>query len=238
MVEYVLTENLLTDAPDDFRAQVVNVQSHNEDDILERIMKIGAGLTRSDVRSVLEAQKQVITDLISDGDGVNTELFNAFPAIAGVFQSAEDSFDPTRHSLKLHLQPGKALKAAEAQARTKKMAGTLLPMFITSVNDLESGTVNDIITPNSNLKISGHRIKIVGDAIVDGVHFVYADGTSSIKVQNRNIALNNPSELLLIVPTLPVGQYKIRIQTYFSGNGKYILKTPHIFMFEKLLTVQ
>jgi hypothetical protein len=237
MIEYVLTENTLTEAPDDFRAQVVNVQSHNENDIIDRIMKIGAGLTRSDVRSVLEAQKQVITELVADGGAINTEMFNAFPAIAGVFKSVEDSFDPARHSVKLHLHPGKALKAAEAQAHTKKMPGSVLPMFITSVHDLESGTVNDIVTPGHNIKISGHNVKVVGEELADGVHFVRLDGMTSIKVNNKDIAINHPGELLLLVPGLMPGQYKVRIQTYYSGS-KQALKTPHLFTFEKPLTVQ
>jgi nucleoid DNA-binding protein len=42
-------------------------------------MKTGAGLTISDVTSVIEAAKQVIADVIAEGGVVNTELFNAFP---------------------------------------------------------------------------------------------------------------------------------------------------------------
>ena len=49
MLEYVLEVNGLTAAPDDYRAQVVNVVSHTQEDIVNRIMRIGAGLTRSDI---------------------------------------------------------------------------------------------------------------------------------------------------------------------------------------------
>jgi hypothetical protein len=44
MLDYVLKENLLTEAPDDFRAQVVNVKSRTQSDIIDRILHIGAGL--------------------------------------------------------------------------------------------------------------------------------------------------------------------------------------------------
>ncbi|MDR2481238.1 MAG: hypothetical protein LBD07_02975 [Spirochaetaceae bacterium] len=93
MLEYVLEVNELTAAPDDYRAQVVNVTSHTQEDIVDRIMRIGAGLTRSDIAAVLEAEKQVVTEIIADGGAVNTELFNAFPSIQGVFHSAEDALD-------------------------------------------------------------------------------------------------------------------------------------------------
>lgn len=49
MLEYTLEMNELTDTPADMRAQVVNVTSYTQNDIVERIMRIGAGLTRSDI---------------------------------------------------------------------------------------------------------------------------------------------------------------------------------------------
>jgi hypothetical protein len=48
MLEYTLEENQLTDEAGDYRAQVVNVTSYTSGELADRIMKIGAGLTRSD----------------------------------------------------------------------------------------------------------------------------------------------------------------------------------------------
>ncbi|MDR1175657.1 MAG: hypothetical protein LBK83_09355 [Treponema sp.] len=60
MVDYTLEDNELTEKPGDLRAQVVNVTPYTQNDIVDRVLNIGAGLTRSDVVSVLEAEKQVI----------------------------------------------------------------------------------------------------------------------------------------------------------------------------------
>jgi hypothetical protein len=57
-------------------------------------MKIGAGLTISDVTSVIDVAKQVIADVIADGGMVNTDLFNAFPSISEVFDSPDAPFVP------------------------------------------------------------------------------------------------------------------------------------------------
>jgi hypothetical protein len=68
MLEYFLELNMLTsDNPDDMRAQTANVVSHNHADIIDRIMKSGASLNRSDIVSVLEAEKGVIYDILSEG---------------------------------------------------------------------------------------------------------------------------------------------------------------------------
>jgi hypothetical protein len=45
--------------------QAVNVTAFAQNDIIDRIMKIGADLTRSDVASILEAEKQVIAEIIA-----------------------------------------------------------------------------------------------------------------------------------------------------------------------------
>ncbi|MDR1073865.1 MAG: hypothetical protein LBL45_09365, partial [Treponema sp.] len=87
MLLYGLEANELTKNPNDLRAQPVNVSSFSLDAIIDLIMDIGAGITRSDVVSVFEAEKQVITKIIADGGAVNTDLFNAFPSITGVFES-------------------------------------------------------------------------------------------------------------------------------------------------------
>ncbi|MDR1867517.1 MAG: hypothetical protein LBQ77_04535, partial [Treponema sp.] len=67
MLEYTLEYNELTEESGDLRAQVVNARSYTEQELIDKILQIGAGLTRSDVVSVLEAIKQVIADILADG---------------------------------------------------------------------------------------------------------------------------------------------------------------------------
>ena len=96
MLEYVLEVNDLTAAMDDYRAQVVNVASHTQEDIVNRIMRIGA---------------------------VTTDLFNAFPSIQGVFHSAEDSVDGVHQKVRINLHAGTALRDASGAVKTKKLPG-------------------------------------------------------------------------------------------------------------------
>ncbi|WP_260442444.1 DUF4469 domain-containing protein [Tannerella forsythia] len=49
--------------------------------------------------------------------------------------------------------------------------------------------------------------------------------------------INNPSELMIIIPALPVGTYQLEVTTQFSTHGQ-LLKNPRTSVFEKALTVK
>ncbi|MHB9292621.1 hypothetical protein Holit_01722 [Hollandina sp. SP2] len=235
MLEYTLEDNELTEKPGDFRAQVINVISHTQNDIVDRVLKIGAGLTRSDVLSVLEAEKQVIGDIIAEGGAVNTELFNAFPSISGVFDTPDEAFDHAKHKIKINLHPGVVLRSAVSQVKPKRVAAVVTGTVITSVTDLKTSSVNGTLTPGRDAKLAGAKLKIAGDKPDVGLYFVPADGGAGIKVDSSDLVVNNPSEVIAVIPALSAGTYRIRIVTQFS-SGKH-LKTPRTFTFDKDLTV-
>ena len=235
MLEYTLEENHLTEADaGDYRAQVVNVTSYTSSEIVERIMKIGAGLTRSDIASVLEAEKQVIADIIADGGAVHFDLFNAFPSIQGVFTSPDDGFDAARHKIRVNVHLGSALRSAVHGVRVKKIAAVVTGTIITSVLDVKSGTVNDTLTPGRDVKITGSKLKIAGEHTENGLYFVPASG-DPVKVDPTDIVVNNPSEIIAVIPALATGTYRVRIVTQYSGSRD--LKTSKTATYEKDLTV-
>ena len=237
MLDYTLEANDLTGAPDDFRAQVANVRSYTQEDIIDRLMQIGAGLTRSDVAAVLEAEKQVFAEIIADGGAVNTELFNAHPSIQGVFTSMDDAVDGKDRKVKINLHAGIALRDAVKQVKTRRLAAVATGTIITAVTDIKTGSVNGAITPGRDIKIVGAKLKIAGDDPSVGLYFVPEAGGAPIAVDPTDFVVNNPSEIIAVIPTLPPGQHKVRIITQFAGSGK-LLKTPHTATFDKVLTVQ
>lgn len=184
---------------------------------------------------MLEAEKQVIGDIIAEGEAVNTELFNAFPSIHGVFTNAEDSLDASRHKVKINLHAGTALRQAVAQVKTKKVAAVITGTVITSVTDIKSGTVNDKLTPGHDLKIHGVKLKITGTDPACGFYFVATAGGAETLVDSSDIVVNNPSELIVLAPNLAAGTYRAKIVTqYNGGKGR---KTPLSITFDKVLTV-
>jgi malate/lactate dehydrogenase len=59
---------------------------------------------------------------------------------------------------------------------------------------------------------------------------------AEVKVDPSDIVVNNPSELIALIPSLTAGTYRARIVTQYSGSR--LLKVPHTYTFDKLLTVE
>jgi hypothetical protein len=236
MLEYVLEVNDLTAAPDDYRAQVANVVPHTQEDIADRIMRIGAGLTRSDIAAVLEAEKQVVVEIVSEGGSVNTDLFNAYPSIQGVFHSPEDAVDGIHQKVRINLHAGTALRDAAGAVKTKKLPGIVSGTVISSVIDVKTGAQNSLLTPGRNIKISGAKLKITGEDPSVGLFFAPDAGGVPVPVDMSDLVINRPGELIAVIPNLAPGVYRVRIVTQYSGGS--LLKHPHTLTFDKPLTVQ
>ena len=56
------------------------------------------------------------------------------------------------------------------------------------------------------------------------------------KVDLTDIVINNPSELVVVIPALEAGKYKLQIITQFT-TATTLLKTPRATIFDKILTV-
>ena len=59
---------------------------------------------------------------------------------------------------------------------------------------------------------------------------------TNVKVEASDIVINNPSELIIVVPELTAGTYTLSVKTQFSGSN--ILKEVRTAIFAKTLTVQ
>jgi hypothetical protein len=187
------------------------------------------------VVSVLEAEKQVVSDIIADGGAVNTELFNAFPSISGIFDSPDAPFDHTKHKINIKLHPGVVLRSAVSSVKPKRIAAVVTGTVITAITDLKTGTINSTLTPGRDAKLSGSKLKIAGTEADVGLYFV-PDTGDPIKVDPSDLVVNNPSEVIAVIPALNAGTYCVRIITQYSSSSK-LLKVPHTFTFDKELTV-
>jgi hypothetical protein len=135
---------------------------------------------------------------------VNTELFNAFPSISGVFDSPDAPFDPGKHKVHIKLQTGVALRTAVAEVKTRRVAAVVTGTVITAVTDLKTGAINATLTPGHDAKVSGVKLRITGSDPTVGLYFVLATG-DAVKVDISDVVVNNSSELIVLVPALPAG---------------------------------
>jgi hypothetical protein len=53
-------------------------------------------------------------------------------------------------------------------------------------------------------------------------------------VDASDIVTNNPSELIVVIPALAAGRYRVEITTQYSGSGN-LLKEPRTVVFDRIL---
>jgi hypothetical protein len=196
VLNYTLVENLLTAAPNDMMAQPVNVQTYTMDDIAKRILAKNPGLGLSQIIAVLEEYTEETCRIIEEAGGINTELFNAYPSMPGVYSSATDSFDSKRHRVKTNLTPGTRMRRATSAVKTQKvqMADTI--PFILEVHDVLSDTFNELLTPGGVVQVRGGRLKLAVSNPDNGIFLVDEQGQA---VKLPNIVENKPARLIAII---------------------------------------
>ena len=234
MLQYNLLENLLTPAPDDYMAQVINVRSYSNEEIADLMLKRGTSLTKADTLLVLQVYQQVIADLIADGCAVTNPLFNAFPSISGVFEGAADNFDGARHKVNINLNVGTVLRDAVKNVKTEKVQLVEALPYITEVQDTVSGSVNDKLTLGGVMTIIGSRLKFITENENNGVYLISENNTET----KCNIIVDNkPARLIVMIPNkLSQGSYHLEVRTTFTTAPK-ASKQLKVGRFAKILSV-
>ena len=237
-IKAYLYDNLLTENPNDFAARVSSERSLSIGDICKSATKRGgADVSAESMKHAVELFLKEMSYQLCDGYSVNTGYFTASPSIRGVFDSPTENFNPQKHSILFQFNQGELLRNELSTITVDILGVAESGAFIGQVLDVKSGSVNDLLTPNRNLKIGGSKIKIAGDdANVVGVYFVNQGTQARTKVDESDVVTNNPSELIVVIPELTAGVYKLEIVTQYS-SGKH-LKEARTLIFDKILTVQ
>lgn len=237
-IKAYLYDNVLTkDNPNDFIARTVSERSLNVKQICEAaVTRGGADVTAAAMEHATALFLKEMAYQLCDGYSVNTGYFTAGTQIRGVFDSPSETFNSTKHSILFQFNQGEKLRAEIPNIEINILGIADASSAILQVKDVKSGTVNDLLTPGRNLKVSGSKIKVAGDAAANGIFFINTDTNDRIQVEESDVVVNNPSELIVIVPALSAGTYKLEVVTQYSA-GK-LLKDPRTAEFDKILTVQ
>ena len=234
-----LYDNLLTPNPNDFSARVISERSLTIRDICESsATRGGADISAPAMQHSTEFFLKEMAYLLCDGFSVNTGYFTAVPSIRGAFNSPNENFNSDKHSILFQFTQGEAMRKEIANVDVEILGVAEAGTEIMQVTDVKTGSVNDQITPNRNLKIIGSKIKLAGDHPDLGLVFIDETNPSNIfMVEMDEFVVNNPSELIIVIPEdMPIGQYKLQLTTQYAVGS--MLKTPRTVVFDKILTVQ
>ena len=232
-----LYENLLTEDQNDFSARVSAERALSVRDVCQSAAERGgADINAAAMEHAVDLFHKEMAYRLCDGFSVNTGWYNASTHIKGVFTSPSEAFDPAKHTVTVEFRQGAELRKDLALVGVNILGKAESGFFIAEVLDLRTRSVNDQLTPGRNAKISGGKLKVEGDDPACGVYFVNeADGTR-VKVVSADIVENQNAHLLIIIPALAAGTYRLEVSTQYSGGNKP-LKTPRTTAFDRLLTV-
>ena len=233
-----LYENLLTDDRNDFTARVSAERSLSVRDICQSaVERGGADINAAATEHAVELFHKEMAYRLCDGFSVNTSWYNASIHIKGVFTSPTEAFDPAKHTVAVEFRQGAELRRELGMVGVNILGKAESGFFIAEVSDLRTGSVNDLLTPGRNARISGGKLKVEGNDPSCGVYFVNeADGTR-VEVDKLDIVENQNTRLLIVIPALASGTYRLEVSTQYTGATGKFLKAPRTTAFDRLLTV-
>ncbi len=236
-VKAYLYDNALTSDPDDYVARVNSERSLSSEEICESaVSRGGADISQASMLHGTNLFFKEMAYQLCNGYSVNTGYFTATPLIRGVFNSPDDTFDPERHTILFQFNQGDTLRNELSTIEVQIMGVADTGLGISQVTDMKTGSVNDQLTPGRNLRIDGHKLKVAGENENTGIFFINQSSEEETKVDASDLIINNPSELLIIIPELGAGTYKLKVSTQYA-KGQF-LKEPRTAIFDKELTVQ
>jgi hypothetical protein len=232
-----LYENLLTDDLNDFSARVSAERALTVGDICRSaVERGGADINAAAMEHAVNLFHKEMAYRLCDGFSVNTSWYNASTHIKGVFTSPAEGFDPAKHTVAVEFRQGAELRRELGMVSVNILGKAESGFFIAEAVDLRTGSVNDLLTPGRNARITGGKLKVEGTDPSCGVYFASeADGTR-VKVDEADIVENQNAHLLIVIPALAAGTWRLEITTQYMGGGKP-LKAPRTVAFDRLLTV-
>ena len=235
-IKVYLYYNYLTDNPNDLTARVISERSVGVAELCQSAVNRAKAPTTPEV---MEHNVRLFLDemvfQLKNGFAINTGYFTANAQVRGVFESKTDKFDPAKHSVLFRFNQGDVLRKEIPNVSVQVMGMGDTGVVISHVQDKKTGSVNDLLTPGGALRIRGGKLKIAGDHPDVGISFESESG-ALVRVEPRDVIVNNPSELIVEIPQMAPGKYRLTVCTQYNATAA-LLKTPRICVYEKVLTV-
>ncbi len=215
-VFFALYPNHLTTDPGDYYAVAQPARTRKNEDIADHIMEMGSTVTRADILSVLQDRDRAVRVMLLDGDRVTTSLVSLYVTIKGVFDGPTAPFDAGKHQFNLVATPVRDLMVWIQKNAIAEQVDAVTPepeplRFI----DVATGEMNSVITSGSVVNVEGRRLKFDAADPVQGVFFT---GDDNVAHKVDMVAKNMPTELIIVTPTLPAGNYTLKVRAILPGT--------------------
>lgn len=231
-----LKPTALKSASGDYTAVVKTYGSLNMIDIVNELKEDGMEFQPETVVDIIQRYCRKAAERVADGYSVNTGLVNMRPTVRGSFRG--DAWDEQRHRVRIAVRPSALLRRAAEGAHVELVNQLPPPRAIHSVKDLTTGRTDGSLTRGHVAELRGSYLKIVGTAPAVGIAFRHAETGTIVRLDPTDIALNNPSRLLITIPsTLPPGPYALMLTTQGTSSSQRMLKEPCVITRESITII-
>lgn len=124
MIKFFLRKIELKNVENRYSAQIKTNSHLGIEDLIEEMVDQGTTVGEADIISVIHSLETAVIKLLRSGHSITTPLANYKPDINGIFNNADDRFDPKRHELKVNNTPGKLVVDALVDVKVKKIEST------------------------------------------------------------------------------------------------------------------
>jgi hypothetical protein len=201
-----------------YYASAVNEAALSVEDVAAALKNRG-GFTGNyfDLVAYVREFLQEMAYQLCDGFAVNTGWFLIKPVIGGLFESADEGFDPKKHTVSFRYRTGAPLRALAHEVVIELESAN---SYIDCFADAESGSMNKTVTPGGFFTATGRKIKVTGESPGCGVWFVSKTRRERRYKVERALAENTSAKVIGMVPALPAGEYFVEIKTCYTVGGK------------------
>ncbi|MFA8437104.1 MAG: DNA-binding domain-containing protein [Marinifilaceae bacterium] len=230
-----LYDNVLTADPNDYFGKVKPLGTLDNEAIAEELMKEGTEYKKETLMDILDRSDRIKVAKMAEGYSINTGVYHSHIGVNGVFRGATDRFDPQEHRIIASFTSSSALRNELKKTQVEIVGTAATDPVIGKVIDNLTSAEDSTITPNNVIAIKGSKLKIAGDDASVGVYLI--NQTDSSRHKCSQIVSNKPKELVVMLPDLEVGNYKLELVTQYSTNNIF-LKVPRTAQFDQVLIVE
>ena len=192
--------------------------------VYDEMQKEITGVKKETIVHVTTLFLRVVAQLILNGYSVNAGLFRAVARFSGMIEGGV--WNPDKNTVYVDFTQDKLLRDAIRQTKVEIQSEKPDCMYILEIEDRVLGMGQNRITPGHNVFVRGARLKITGSSEEVGISLTHTDGTVT-RIVGDDIVVNNPSELLLLLPAgMKEGEYELKVTTQYCNGGSTLLKQP------------
>jgi hypothetical protein len=225
----------VTPDPNDFTAIISYMGRINRAGVIDAIIADGTEYKRDTIEAIVNRYNSKCAEFAVNGWTVDTGLVYMRAIVSGAFYGKK--VDPKRNSVYVSVTQGADIRREAAQTQIEVLGEMPDVMYILQVINMQTKSPDGTLARGRNALVEGAYLKLTGTDPAVGVYLVNAETDAETKLDDDLIVTNDPSKLMLLIPAeLPVGAYRLKVVTQFTGAGK-LLKAPREAVFAQELTV-